>query len=229
MKRFSVAIDGPAGAGKSTLAKAAAARLGFVYVDTGAIYRTVGLAARNAGVDKADSEGIKALLTGLQVDIRYENGVQKMYLNGGDVTGEIRSPEISAYASYVSAIPEVRAFLMEMQRRLAREHDVIMDGRDIGTVVLPEAGLKIFLTASAEKRAMRRFRELQEKNPAITFEEVLSDMTARDAKDSQRETAPLKAAEDAVLVDTSDLSLEESVELIVNMIARQRETTEAQV
>lgn len=228
MKRFSVAIDGPAGAGKSTLAKAAAARLGFVYVDTGAIYRTVGLAARNAGVDKADSEGIKALLTGLQVDIRYENGVQKMYLNGGDVTGEIRSPEISAYASYVSAIPEVRAFLMEMQRRLAREHDVIMDGRDIGTVVLPEAGLKIFLTASAEKRAMRRFRELQEKNPNITFEEVLSDMTARDAKDSQRETAPLKAAEDAVLVDTSDLSLEESVELIVNMIARQRETTEAQ-
>lgn len=228
MKRFSVAIDGPAGAGKSTLAKAAAARLGFVYVDTGAIYRTVGLAARNAGVDKADSEGIKALLTGLQVDIRYENGVQKMYLNGGDVTGEIRSPEISAYASYVSAIPEVRAFLMEMQRRLAREHDVIMDGRDIGTVVLPEAGLKIFLTASAEKRAMRRFQELQEKNPAITFEEVLSDMTARDAKDSQRETAPLKAAEDAVLVDTSDLSLEESVELIVNMIARQRETTEAQ-
>lgn len=228
MKRFSVAIDGPAGAGKSTLAKAAAARLGFVYVDTGAIYRTVGLAARNAGVDKADSEGIKALLTGLQVDIRYENGVQKMYLNGGDVTGEIRSPEISAYASYVSAIPEVRAFLMEMQRRLAREHDVIMDGRDIGTVVLPEAGLKIFLTASAEKRAMRRFRELQEKNTAITFEEVLSDMTARDAKDSQRETAPLKAAEDAVLVDTSDLSLEESVELIVNMIARQRETTEAQ-
>ncbi|MEE0203781.1 MAG: (d)CMP kinase [Oscillospiraceae bacterium] len=228
MKRFSVAIDGPAGAGKSTLAKAAAARLGFVYVDTGAIYRTVGLAARNAGVDKADSEGIKALLTGLQVDIRYENGVQRMYLNGGDVTGEIRSPEISAYASYVSAIPEVRAFLMEMQRRLAREHDVIMDGRDIGTVVLPEAGLKIFLTASAEKRAMRRFRELQEKNPAITFEEVLSDMTARDAKDSQRETAPLKAAEDAVLVDTSDLSLEESVELIVNMIARQRETTEAQ-
>ena len=228
MKRFSVAIDGPAGAGKSTLAKAAAARLGFVYVDTGAIYRTVGLAARNAGVDKADSEGIKALLTGLQVDIRYENGVQKMYLNGGDVTREIRSPEISAYASYVSAIPEVRAFLMEMQRRLAREHDVIMDGRDIGTVVLPEAGLKIFLTASAEKRAMRRFRELQEKNPAITFEEVLSDMTARDAKDSQRETAPLKAAEDAVLVDTSDLSLEESVELIVNMIARQRETTEAQ-
>ena len=228
MKRFSVAIDGPAGAGKSTLAKAAAARLGFVYVDTGAIYRTVGLAARNAGVDKADSEGIKALLTGLQVDIQYENGVHKMYLNGGDVTGEIRSPEISAYASYVSAIPEVRAFLMEMQRRLAREHDVIMDGRDIGTVVLPEAGLKIFLTASAEKRAMRRFRELQEKNPAITFEEVLSDMTARDAKDSQRETAPLKAAEDAVLVDTSDLSLEESVELIVNMIARQRETTEAQ-
>ena len=228
MKRFSVAIDGPAGAGKSTLAKAAAARLGFVYVDTGAIYRTVGLAARNAGVDKADSEGIKALLTSLQVDIRYENGVQKMYLNGGDVTGEIRSPEISAYASYVSAIPEVRAFLMEMQRRLAREHDVIMDGRDIGTVVLPEAGLKIFLTASAEKRAMRRFRELQEKNPTITFEEVLSDMTARDAKDSQRETAPLKAAEDAVLVDTSDLSLEESVELIVNMIARQRETTEAQ-
>ena len=228
MKRFSVAIDGPAGAGKSTLAKAAAARLGFVYVDTGAIYRTVGLAARNAGVDKTDSEGIKALLTGLQVDIRYENGVQKMYLNGGDVTGESRSPEISAYASYVSAIPEVRAFLMEMQRRLAREHDVIMDGRDIGTVVLPEAGLKIFLTASAEKRAMRRFRELQEKNPTITFEEVLSDMTARDAKDSQRETAPLKAAEDAVLVDTSDLSLEESVELIVNMIARQRETTEAQ-
>ena len=226
---YSVAIDGPSGAGKSTLAKAAAAALGICYVDTGAIYRTIGYGVYCRGIDPSDAVAVAAVLPEMRLELHYDQaGLQRMKLAGRDVTEEIRLPEMSKYASKVSAIPAVRDFLLELQRDQACRRSVIMDGRDIGTVVLPEAGLKIFLTASAEKRAMRRFRELQEKNPAITFEEVLSDMTARDAKDSQRETAPLKAAEDAVLVDTSDLSLEESVELIVNMIARQRETTEAQ-
>ena len=228
-KYYSIAIDGPAGAGKSTIARRLAGELGFYYVDTGAIYRTVAYFFDLWGVSPKDIDGITRYIDELTIGIEYDDqGVQHMIMNGMDVTGDIRTPDISQKASLVSAHAIVRDLLLDMQREVARKHNVIMDGRDIGTVVLPEAGLKIFLTASAEKRAMRRFRELQEKNPAITFEEVLSDMTARDAKDSQRETAPLKAAEDAVLVDTSDLGLEESVELIVNMIARQRETTEAQ-
>ena len=228
-KKIAIAIDGPAGAGKSTIARRLAAELGYCYVDTGAIYRTVAYFLDLLGISPKDADGVARYLDELTVGITYdEEGKQHMIMNGMDVTEDIRTQEISQKASLVSANPLVREMLLDLQRDMAKEYNVIMDGRDIGTVVLPEAGLKIFLTASAEKRAMRRFRELQEKNPAITFEEVLSDMTARDAKDSQRETAPLKAAEDAVLVDTSDLSLEESVELIVNMIARQRETTEAQ-
>lgn len=229
MSQFSVAIDGPAGAGKSTLAKAAAARLGFVYVDTGAIYRTVGLAVKKAGLSHEDMEGIKALLPSVHVDVRYSGGVQKMYLNGQDVTDKIRTPEMSVYASCVSAIPEVRAFLMDMQRQMAQCHDVIMDGRDIGTVVLPDAGLKVFLTASAEKRAMRRYRELIEKGQTVTYEEVLSDMQARDAKDTNRTAAPLRVAEDAVLLDTSNLSLEDSVETLVAMIRERMEEKKVRV
>ena len=221
MSYFSVAVDGPAGAGKSTLARAAAERLGFVYVDTGAIYRTVGLAVKRAGIDRQDDSAVAALLPGLSISIRYADGVQHMLLDGEDVSGLIRTPEMSEYASSVSALPAVRAFLMEMQRQMAREHDVIMDGRDIGTVVLPDAGLKVFLTASPEKRAMRRFKELTEKGTAVTYEEVLADMNARDEKDTTRAAAPLRAAEDAVLLDTSDLTLEESVDALEGLI-RQR-------
>lgn len=221
MSYFSVAVDGPAGAGKSTLARAAAERLGFVYVDTGAIYRTVGLAVKRAGIDRQDASAVAALLPGLSISVRYADGVQHMLLDGEDVSGLIRTPEMSEYASAVSALPAVRAFLMEMQRQMAREHDVIMDGRDIGTVVLPDAGLKVFLTASPEKRAMRRFKELTEKGTAVTYEEVLADMNARDEKDTTRAAAPLRAAEDAVLLDTSDLTLEESVDALEGLI-RQR-------
>ena len=215
----SVAIDGPAGAGKSTIAKAAAARYGFIYVDTGAIYRTVGLAARRAGVEPKDAAGVEALLPGLSIRFDYgEDGTQRMFLGDEDVSGLIRTPEISLYASAVSAYPAVRAFLLEMQREMARTHSVVMDGRDIGTVVLPEAGLKIFLTASAEARARRRLLELQEKGDPSTFEEVLADMIERDRRDETRAAAPLRAAEDAVLLDTTELSLEESIAKVCELI-----------
>ena len=218
MKQFSVAIDGPAGAGKSTLAKAAAKALGFVYVDTGAIYRTVGLAAKRAGVAKDDTAAVTALLPGLSVDITYMDGVQHMLLGGEDVSDLIRTPEISDYASNVSAMPPVRAYLMDMQRRMAEKYDVVMDGRDIGTVVLPQAGLKVFLTADVEKRAQRRHKELLEKGIDTPLEEVLADMRVRDARDMGRETAPLKAAEDAVILDTGDMTLEESIEALLALI-----------
>lgn len=223
MSKFSVAIDGPAGAGKSTLAKAAAAKLGFVYVDTGAIYRTVGLAAKLAGVEKTDTAGVIALLPKLDIDLGYVDGMQRMFLNGEDVSDKIRTPEMSIYASNVSALPEVRAYLMDMQRQMAVKYDVIMDGRDIGTVVLPNAGLKVFLTASAEKRAMRRYKELLAKDTDVTYEEVLADMIQRDARDMNRAAAPLKAAEDAVLLDTSEMTLEESVETLISMIENRME------
>ncbi len=215
----SVAIDGPAGAGKSTIAKAAAKRFGFIYVDTGAIYRTVGLAACRAGVAKDDVQGVTALLPGLAVRFDYgPDGAQRMHLNGEDVSGLIRTPEISLYASAVSAIPEVRAFLLDMQREMARTMSVVMDGRDIGTVVLPDAGLKIFLTASAEERAKRRLAELREKGDPSTYEEVLADMRLRDHNDETRAAAPLKAAEDAVLVDTSSLTLEQSIDRVCALV-----------
>ena len=218
-KLCSVAIDGPAGAGKSTIAKAAAKRFGFIYVDTGAIYRTVGVAARRAGLDPRDAARVIAMLPSLSIRFDYgPDGVQRMFLNGEDVSGLIRTPEISMYASAVSAIPEVRAFLMDMQRDMAKTTSVVMDGRDIGTVVLPDAGLKIFLTASAEARAKRRFIELKEKGDPATFGEVLADMLERDKNDTNRAAAPLKAAEDAVVVDTTELSLEESIEHMCALI-----------
>lgn len=220
-KYFSVAIDGPSGAGKSTLAQAAAARFGFIHLDTGAIYRTVGLAARRAGVASNDAAGVAALLPELEIEIGHDpSGAQRMYLNGEDVSDFLRTPEISRYASDVSAMPAVRAFLLDMQRAVARGHNVIMDGRDIGTVVLPEADLKVFLTASAEKRAIRRLRELTEKKVVTSLDDVLRDMSYRDANDSGRVSAPLKAAADAWLLDTSALTLAESVEALCDMIDR---------
>ena len=216
---ISVAIDGPSGAGKSSMAKTAAKRFGFIYVDTGAIYRTVGLAAQRADVDSKDSAGVIALLPELSIDFDYdENGTQRMLLDGEDVSAEIRTPRSSIYASDVSAIPEVRAFLMDMQRDMAKKHSVIMDGRDIGTVVLPDADLKIFLTASAEERAKRRCLELKLKGMETPFTQVLEDIRYRDRQDSSRAAAPLKPAEDAVLLDNSDLSFEETVEAVSALI-----------
>lgn len=218
-KHRAVAIDGPSGAGKSTIAKAVAARCGFIYVDTGAIYRTVGLAVRRADADPHDGAAVAALLPGL--DIRFDygpDGTQRMKLNGEDVSEAIRTPEGSMYASAVAALPVVRAFLLDMQRDMASSHSVVMDGRDIGTVVLPDAGLKIFLTAGLEARAKRRLLELSAKGDPSTFEDVLADMARRDEQDASRAAAPLKAAEDAVLVDTSDMTLEESVERVCALV-----------
>lgn len=221
---FRVAIDGPGGAGKSTMARALASECGLHYVDTGAMYRTVGLAALRAGLDAHDRAGTEALLPGLDVDLRYdEEGLQHMLLNGEDVTGLIRTPEISAYASAVSAVPAVRAFLLDAQRELAERESVVMDGRDIGTVVLPGAELKVFLTASPEVRARRRWLELQEKGIGQPYEQVLEEMNARDAQDSGREIAPLRPAEDAVILDTSDLSLEEVLQRLRELVARNRQ------
>ena len=216
---FSVAIDGPSGAGKSTIARKCAEIFGFLYVDTGAIYRTVGLAARKRGIDPRDAEAVCAMLPSLDIELFHaDDGLQHMRLNGEDVTASIRLPEISLYASHVSAHPEVRAYLMEMQRALSRTHNVIMDGRDIGTVVLPDAQLKIFLTASSRARARRRLLELQQKGQDVSFEEVLRDIELRDKNDSERAAAPLRAADDAVLVDTTDLSFEESCGKIAELI-----------
>ena len=216
---IAIAIDGPSGAGKSSLAKRCAEAFEFLYVDTGAIYRTVGLAAIRGDIDRRDSDAVEKLLPTLEIDLRYnENREQRMFLNGGDVSDAIRMPEVSIAASDVSALPVVRQFLMEMQRSLARENNVIMDGRDIGTVVLPDAELKIFLTASAEERARRRVNQLQEKGVAADYEEVLRDIRYRDEQDSGRETAPLKQADDAVLVDTTGLEFEESFALLSQLI-----------
>lgn len=219
MKNISIAVDGPSGAGKSTLARAIAAKYKFIYVDTGAIYRTVGLAAQYAKVDSKDKEGIISILPGIKIEMCYDDeGVQRMLLDGKDVSAEIRTPLSSIYASDVSAIPEVRAFLMDMQRDMAKKYSVIMDGRDIGTVVLPDADVKIFLTAAAQARAQRRFLELREKGLDTPFEEVLRDIRYRDAQDSSRAAAPLKAADDAVVLDNTELSFDESVERACSII-----------
>lgn len=218
---YAIAIDGPSGAGKSSLARAAAAQFGFIYVDTGAIYRTVGLAAYRSGLDRHDENAVKAMLPELKIEMRYnEAGEQRMFLNGDDVSAEIREPEISICASDVSALPAVRAFLLEMQRHMAREQSVIMDGRDIGTVVLPQAELKIFLTASAKARAARRLLELRRKGIESSFEEVLRDIEYRDEQDTARAAAPLKKADDAVLVDTSDIDFEQSLALLCGIIEK---------
>ena len=218
-KIYSVAVDGPSGAGKSTLAKAAAAKLGIVYVDTGAIYRSIGYYVYCKGIDPKDAPAVIAILPELDIQMRYgEDGVQRMILNGEDVSTQIRLPEMSMYASAVSAIPEVRTFLLEMQRQIARTTSVIMDGRDIGTVVLPNAEVKIFLTAAAEVRAQRRMKELEQRGTPQPFEEVLQQIVERDWADSHREAAPLKQADDAVLLDTGALNFEESLAALLNII-----------
>ena len=214
-----VAIDGPSGAGKSTLARTVAEKLHFVYVDTGAIYRSIGWYALQQKIEPEDGEAVAALLEDLKMEIRYgEDGLQHMLVNGEDVTAAIRRPEVSAAASKVAAIPAVRTFLLEMQRALAREHNVIMDGRDIGTVVLPDASCKIFLTASAEVRAQRRCKELAERGTPQDYDSVLEDMRRRDALDCSRAVAPLKQAEDAILLDTSEMDFEESAAALLALI-----------
>ena len=219
MNYVSVAIDGPSGAGKSTLARKAAAMLGYLYVDTGAIYRTVALSAVRAGIDPKDAERLVPTLDGLDIRLEYAaDGLQHMYLNGEDVSEAIRVHEISQHASTVSAIPEVRAFLLELQRELARKNNVIMDGRDIGTVVLPDAQVKIFLTASPESRARRRHLELQQRGQDTGFDTVLRDIIKRDEQDTNRPIAPLRQAEDAVLLDTTHLNLEQSLQAILDTI-----------
>lgn len=218
-KIYSVAVDGPSGAGKSSLAKAIAAELHILYVDTGAIYRTIGCYARRQGVDAADTKAVIALLPQVKIEMRYDGqGLQHMLLHGEDVTQEIRLPEMSLYASAVSAIPEVRSFLLEMQRDFARRSSVIMDGRDIGTVVLPHADVKIFLQADVEVRARRREKELQERGTPRPFEQVLAEMKERDYNDTHRSAAPLRAAEDAVIVDTSELDFQQSKERVLEII-----------
>ncbi len=218
-KHISVAIDGPSGAGKSTLAKRAAKHFGFIYVDTGAIYRTVGYAAQCAELDSKDAAGVEALLPGLDIRFEYDGtGTQRMLLNGRDVSKEIRTPKSSIYASDAAAMPAVRAYLLEMQRETAKNYDVLMDGRDIGTVVLPDAGLKVFLTASTQARAERRCKELREKGMDTPFEEVLRDIEYRDRQDSSRAAAPLRAADDAVTLDTTDMDFEESFEALKKLI-----------
>ena len=220
-KYVSVAIDGPAGAGKSTMAKRVAKELGYLYVDTGAIYRTVGYHMWLMGIGPRDADGIRRCLDDVNIEIQHqEDGVQHMILNGKDVTGEIRTPEMSKYASGVSAQKCVRDFLLDMQRSFARKHNVVMDGRDIGTVVLPKAQVKIFLTASPEERAKRRFEELTEKGEKASYEKVLQDMKQRDRQDSERAIAPLKPAPDAVKLDTSGNTIEQSVSEILAIIRR---------
>lgn len=216
----SVAIDGPAGAGKSTLARRLAAELGYIYVDTGAMFRTIGLYALRAGKDPKDNEAVNALLPEISLKFAFIGGEQHIYLNGEDVSTAIRTEEVGMAASAVGANPEVRAFLLEMQRDMAKTQDVLMDGRDIGTVVLPDATVKIFLTASPEARATRRWKEYQQKGVEVSYEEVLADVRQRDYQDTHRAAAPLKQAEDAVLLDTSALDFEQSLDAMKQIIAK---------
>ncbi|MGN1445100.1 MAG: (d)CMP kinase [Eubacteriales bacterium] len=213
-----IAIDGPSGAGKSTLSRAVAERLGIVYVDTGALYRTVGYFARSRGISLEQIDAVVPLLPEVSVEVRYEDGVQNVYLNGENLGNRIRENEISKYASAVATLPTVRAFLLDTQKKIARENSVIMDGRDIGTVILPDAQVKIFMTASDEARARRRCAELAEKGMPASYETILADMKARDAQDRNRAVAPAVAAPDAVLFDNSELTFEESVEELIRII-----------
>lgn len=218
-EHYSVAVDGPSGAGKSTIAKAIAKELNIIYVDTGAIYRTIGLEVCRREIDPKDEAAVVPILPELSIRMAYEeDGLQHMFLNGEDVTKEIRLPKISFYASDVSALPAVRAFLLEMQREMARQNCVIMDGRDIGTIVLPDAEVKIYLTASAEVRAQRRYLELVERGAGKTYEEVLAEQKQRDYNDMHRAIAPLKPAEDSVIVDTSELDFEQSKQAVLSVI-----------
>lgn len=218
MNAFSVAIDGPSGAGKSTIAKFLAKELNFLYVDTGAMYRAIGLFAARNGVDAGDAAAVEPLLTQVKLDLAYVEGEQRIFLNGEDVSRSIRTEEASKNASKVSAIPAVRNFLLEFQRSFAKQNCILMDGRDIGTVVLPDADVKIFLTATPEARAQRRYKEQIERGEAVTFEQVLEAIQKRDAADSSRVAAPLKPAEDSVLVDTTFLNLQESIQRILEIV-----------
>ena len=215
---INVAIDGPSGAGKSTMARLLAQQLQFVYVDTGAMYRSIGLFAQRAGLKEENIGRLEGMLCGISIDIRYEGGFQHIFLNGEDVSELIRTEEISRYASLVSALPPVRQFLLGLQRRLAEENDVVMDGRDIGTVILPQAQVKIFLTATAEERAHRRHRELLEKGENISYEQVYQDLLQRDEKDTTRAAAPLRPAEDAVLFNSTEYNLEETLRELKKII-----------
>lgn len=215
---INIAIDGPAGAGKSSIAKLVSKELGYIYVDTGALYRTVGLYSIRKGIDTKDAEAVTATLKDIEVKLGFVDGAQHVFLNGEDVSDAIRTPEASMGASNVSAIPAVRTFLFDLQRDIAKNNNCIMDGRDIGTVVLPDAQIKLFLTASPEARAERRYKELIEKGEKVDFQEVLDDINKRDYQDSHREIAPLKQAEDALLVDNSGCNLEQGTALVIGII-----------
>lgn len=215
---FKIAIDGPGGAGKSTVAKAVAKQLEIIYVDTGALYRAVGVYALENGAKTDSAEQVVPLLNGLSVELEFKKGVQSVLVNGQDVSGKIRTPEASMAASNVSAIPEVRKFLFNTQRDIAKKHSVVMDGRDIGTVVLPDAEVKIFLTASPEARAMRRFNELKGKGMDVNFDDVLRELNERDHNDSNRAVAPLKPAGDSITVDTDKMTLEQEITAVLDVI-----------
>lgn len=217
-RKIAVAIDGPAGAGKSTIARAVAAKLGFIYVDTGALYRAVGLYGLRKNADTTSADQMLPLLEEIKVELAYVEGEQRVLLNGEDVSQAIRVNEASMAASNVSAISGVRSFLFDLQKNMAKTHNVVMDGRDIGTVVLPEAQVKIFLTATPEERATRRYNELLEKGQKVDFDQLLAEVKQRDYNDSHRATAPLKQAEDAVLVDTTGLDKEQSIEKILDLV-----------
>ena len=213
---YNVAIDGPAGAGKSTIAKRVAKEKGYIYVDTGAMYRALAVYFLNQKIDPADVQKVADACEGAEVEIQYENGEQQVYLNGENITSRLRKEEVGNMASKVSAVPEVRAHLLNLQKELARTRDVVMDGRDIGTCVLPYADVKIFLTASVETRALRRYKELEEKGAACDLEEIKKDIEERDKRDCTRKIAPLKQAEDAVLIDSSNMTIEEVVKVITD-------------
>ena len=215
---INIAIDGPAGAGKSSVAKAVAAKLGFIYVDTGALYRSIGVNALRNGLNTEDAAAVTALLPATKVELKFVDGTQRVFLNGEDVSEAIRMPEASMAASNVSAIPAVRTFLLDLQRDMAKNNNVIMDGRDIGTVILPDAQYKFFLTASAEVRADRRFKELAEKGINVDYKALLEEIIQRDYNDSHRETAPLKQADDAILIDSSDMDIDEVINAIISNI-----------
>lgn len=217
-KTINIAIDGPAGAGKSTIAKAAAKALGFIYVDTGALYRAVAYFMLSHRIDVNKEDKVASYLCDVVPELKYIDGVQHVFLNGEDVSDKIRTPEVSMGASAVSAIPRVRDFLFDLQKKIAAENNVVMDGRDIGTVVLPNADVKIYLTASAEERARRRHKELAEKGENVSFEEVLADVNKRDYNDMHREVAPLKQAEDAILCDTTNVDLQGAIDMLINII-----------
>ena len=216
---IAIAIDGPAGAGKSTISKSAAKQLGFIYIDTGALYRTVGLAASRAGVEPVESKEVDELLSKINVELTFnDKGEQVVLLDKEDVSGLIRTPEASMMASKISAVPAVRAYLLDLQRDMAKKNNVIMDGRDIGTVILPDAEVKIYLTATPEARAERRYKELVEKGMDVKYEDILEDVKTRDYNDMHRDIAPLKKADDAILADTTEVDLQGSIDLIVKII-----------